>query len=467
VTSTRARSVAAYLALAGVYVVLVRLASQPLSNLDTYFHLRFGHEFLTGHWSLRHPGSVSRFATADWVPTQWLPQVVMAQTEEWFGLAGVAWLSGLLFLSLAIAVYSACRQQAEPIVAVLLVLMTLVACSPGMSMRPQQISYILVVVTTASWLRARETGRAPWLLIPITWVWTMCHGMWPVGIVLGVVAVAGMVRDREHPTRVLLRMAAVPALAAIASLLTPVGPGLFPAVLRVSSRAKYFYEWGPPDFTEFYGIVLLAMLALAVVPRMRRGPVAWFDVGLIGLAALCAVYSTRTVPVAACMAAPLAAAALQPALGPRPRVRRPERLLVVAGYAAGLAVLAVVVPRTADEPRSEPAWVDAELGDLPEGTVVLDDTAFGGYLIWRFPQLDVLPNGYGDIYTDDELERNSDIDGARGGWVELVRGTHADYAVLPPGSPLAYDLRVLERWTVVLHSDDLELLAPPAGWMDE
>ena len=157
----------------------MRRAAQPLDNLDTYFHLRFGHEFLTGAWSLRHPGSVSTFATADWVPTQWLPQVVMAQVEEWFGLPGVAWLSGLLFLSLALAVYVACRRQAEPLVAAIVVSLTLVACTPGMSMRPQQISYLLVVVTTAAWLRARETGRAPWLLVPLTWVWTMCHGMWP------------------------------------------------------------------------------------------------------------------------------------------------------------------------------------------------------------------------------------------------------------------------------------------------
>ena len=42
------------------------------------------------------PGSVSTFATADWVPTQWLSEVAMAKTEDWFGLAGVAWLSGLL-----------------------------------------------------------------------------------------------------------------------------------------------------------------------------------------------------------------------------------------------------------------------------------------------------------------------------------------------------------------------------------
>ena len=34
----------------------------------------------------REHSTVSTFATADWVPTQWLPEVVMAQLEEWFGL---------------------------------------------------------------------------------------------------------------------------------------------------------------------------------------------------------------------------------------------------------------------------------------------------------------------------------------------------------------------------------------------
>src|SRR3954462_5241761 len=58
----------------GLYLALLiamgRAVATPLSNTDTYFHLRFGAEFLDG-WSLGHPGSVSSFATASWVPTQW------------------------------------------------------------------------------------------------------------------------------------------------------------------------------------------------------------------------------------------------------------------------------------------------------------------------------------------------------------------------------------------------------------
>lgn len=428
------RTVLAYLLLAGGFLILVRFASLPLGNFDTYFHLRFGSEFL-GDWSLRDPGSVSTFATQDWVPTQWLPQMVMAQTEDWFGLAGVAWLSGLLFMSLALTVYWACRRFAEPLVAVLLVFLTLVACTPGMSMRPQQISYLLVVVTTAAWLAARESGRTPWVLVPLAWVWTLCHGMWPVGIVIGLVAVLGLALDRAHPRATLLRMLAVPVLSALVSLLTPVGPGLFGAVLQVDSRAEYFYEWAPPDFTRFYTVVLLGLLALALVPRVRRGAVPWFDLALIGLAALWAVYSLRTVPVAACMAAPLAALALQPGLGARPRVRRSEIAVVVGACVAALGALALVVPQTADEPRDTPAWVDETLGDLPAGTKLVNDTAYGGYLMWRFPHLDLMMHGYGDTFTDAELERNATIESVEEDWIETLRDTDVEYAVVAPESP--------------------------------
>ena len=449
-----------------IAVVLARLASLPLTNGDTYFHLRFGHEFLSGAWSLRHPGSVTSYATADWLPTQWLSEVVMAQVEEWFGLAGVAWLSGLQFLTLALALYWACRRQAEPLVSVLLVAVALVACTPGMSMRPQVLSYILVVVTTSAWLQAGQTGRAPWLLVPVTWVWTMCHGMWPVGIAIGAVAVVGLALDRRHPTRTMARMAAVPVLSGVVSLLTPVGPGILAAVMQVNSRHEYFYEWGPPDYHEGYSFGLLLLLALAVLPRLRRQRADWLSIGLIGLAALWAVYSLRTLPVAACLAAPLAAAAVQPALGLNGRFSRRERLLSVGIAACALAGLAVAVPHTASSPSHHPAWVAPALDALPAGTKVLADSSDGGYLMWRFPQLDLVTHGYGDTFTDAELRRNFDIESVRPGWADDVRQTDVDFALVAPSSPLGYALEDVEQWRVVDGSGDLLLLAPPPGWME-
>ena len=48
---------------------LVRAQARPPLAADGYFHLRMGHELLGG-WSIRNPGHLGPFDTADWVPTQ-------------------------------------------------------------------------------------------------------------------------------------------------------------------------------------------------------------------------------------------------------------------------------------------------------------------------------------------------------------------------------------------------------------
>src|SRR5262245_26190713 len=186
----RLRGALPWLVFAGVLVALLANTARPLTNTDTYFHLRFGHEFLHG-WSLRHPGSVSTFATADWVPTQWLSEVVMAKTEDWFGLAGVAWLSGLLQLLLFLGVYAAVRGRADALVAMPVTAVALYAMESGLSMRPQVVSYLLTAVVVAAWLRTLDDHRVRWWLVPLVWIWAMLHGMWPVALLIGAVATGG------------------------------------------------------------------------------------------------------------------------------------------------------------------------------------------------------------------------------------------------------------------------------------
>jgi hypothetical protein len=412
---------------------------------------------------LRHPGSVTTFGTNDWVPTQWLPQVVMAQAEDWFGLPGVAWLQGLLHLALAVTLWLLARRYMGVIGAAVIMILGLYAASPGLSMRPQVISYLLVAVTTAAWLSSRTDGRARWWLVPLTWVWAMCHGMWPIGIVIGLVAVVGITLDGGLPRRDLLKLAAVPLASAVAVALTPVGPALYSAVLLVGSRGQYFAEWQPADFTKPANVVLLVLLGLVLAAMMRRRRAStWTEILLVGLAMAWAFYTTRTVGVAAMMLVPLAANAL----GDQSQTARPDRretVTVLVGAVFCLVALAVAVPRTIDDAPKDPPW-SATLDNLPAGTKVLNDWGGGGYFMWRWPQLDLVMNGYGDIFTDDELARNYRIDQTNPGWVASARSTGARYALLRPDSTLAYALEELEDWKVVQRSDDLVLLTAPPSW---
>lgn len=448
----------------GTLVALVRAAAAPITNNDTYFHLRFGAEFLDG-WSLREPGHVSSFESAEWLPTQWLPQVAMAWLERHLGLAAVAWLCGLLFIVLTLVLYFSARRFADPVVAAPVVVIGVFGCLAGLSMRPQLLSYVLVALTTVLWLRVRETARPPWLLVPLTWLWAMCHGMWPVGIVIGIAAVVGLALDRDVAPPRAARLLLVPVASAVVAALTPVGPGLYGAVLTVNSRADFFSEWGPPNFTRPNGWGVLVVLVLALLALALREGHSWLEILLVGLGLAWAVYSLRTVPVAASLLVPLAALGLQRLIGPRSAPPRTERAVLLGAAAAGLVVLAVVAPRTASDPPADPAWLAPTLEALPAGTPVMEESVPGGYLMWRFPHLDLVSHGYGDVYTDAELERNVDIVTLAPGWVDQLEDTGARLAVLEPDSTLAYALRETLGWTVREDDEALQLLEAPDDWL--
>ena len=455
--------VAPPLVLVVVLTSLVVNCAQPLTNTDTYFHLRFGQEFLDG-WSLRHPGSVSTFATRPWVPTQWLPEIVMARTEQWFGLAGLAWLSGLMEIALFATLYVAARRRANPFVAVSLTGLALFGMQTGLSMRPQVLSYLLVAVVTSAWLRTRHDGRIRWWLVAITWLWGMLHGMWPVALVVGVVAVAGLALDRA-PRRLVLQALAVPLASAVAAALTPVGPALYTAVLAVGSRSDFFVEWNPPDYTTTSTLTVGLLLALTATAMWKRAHNSWTEILLLVLAGGFAVYSLRTVPVAAAMIVPLAAGPLQDLFARRTPAGRGERVMVTAGSLLALAVLALVVPHTANGLPEEPAWLDPALSQLPPGTKVLDDWGWGGYYMWRYPQLDLLMHGYGDTFTTAELNRNNGMLALDPGWDQALRGTGARVAVIRSYSRLAYALTDQEHWRVVNSSDTVVMLRAPRTWV--
>ena len=443
----------------GTCLAVVRYVAEPLTNPDTYFHLRFGHEFLTT-WSLRAPGSVTPFATRSWLPTQWSSQVLMALTEDRFGVAGVAWLRGAWVLGLTLAVYVAARRQAPSLAAACVTMLALAASVPSLSARPQVLSYVFVVIVTATALESSRDGRVRWWLVPLTWVWATAHGMWPLGPVISLVAALGALLDRDLPVRARLRLLALPVLCAAAAAATPVGPGLYGAVLNVSARAGYFSEWAPPHFTDAIGFVPATMLGLTVLLRLRSGSVPWAELLLIGTAAACLLYSIRTLPVAAAMLAPLLATAIAPHLAPQPAPRS-ERRVVGLGVALSLVLLALVVPGAAGGGPTQPRWVDERLQEMPAGTVMIGDSAWGGYLMWRYPQIDIVMHGYGDTFTDAELDRNVAIEALEPGWDSLVNEVRADRALVSPDSSLAYGLESQLGWTVVEESKDVMLRQAP------
>jgi hypothetical protein len=241
---------------------------------------------------------------------------------------------------------------------------------------------------------------------------------------------------------------------------------LYGGVLGVGNRTKFFSEWKSPDFTAVPACMVLAlMIVLALVLFLRAPRSSWTDILLLLTAFASAVYSYRTVPVAAVMLMPLIARAAQGLLRrDNEGVRRPELAVVLGLIGLALAALAVAVPQTSNQPFATPSWEQPSLSALPAGTKVASDWSYGSYLMWRYPQLDLLMHGYGDTFTVPELQRNTDIIELSPGWDEELRATGCRVAVLTPDTPLAYALQHQEGWHVVHTSKELVMLTAPADW---
>lgn len=438
--------------LAGVAVT----SGMPLGNPDTYFHLRVGEELLSGRWSLWNPGHFSPTSTQDWVSTQWLGQVLMAGAERLGGLDGVAWLSALVIVGYLLSLWWTARERAGAPVAAALLLLGYLGSLPYLSARPQVWSYLAVVLTTAAWLRTAEDGRARWWLVPLTWVWAMLHGMWPVAVVLGGAAAVGQVLDHGWAR---LRLLAVPVASALAAALTPLGPRLYAEMLVVARQREFFHEWGPPDLSSAAAVPALLLLVAVVVAAARRR-CSWTHLVLLVVAGFWLAFSLRTQPVAVAVLVPLGAALLGPLLPVEPVHSRWDQRVGAALGALALAGLAIVLPVTDRSPSEDGAALSAALEDVRPGARLVTDWGWGGYVAWARPDVEVTVHGYGDMFTVQELRSNDAIGSLDPGWREDLRALGARQALLQSDERLSEAL-THEGWTEVARHDGWVLLQAP------
>lgn len=445
--------------LVALVVAFARMQAVPAPNADMWFHLRFGEEFLS-RWSVGEPGHLGVYDTAEWVPTQWLAQIGMARIEQLWGAAGVAWSAGAVAVVIVALLYSTCRAHTAPLPAVIATTMGTVAAAPGLSARPQVLSYLFIAITVAAWLATLRDGRPRYWLIAIAWIWPMLHGMWPVGVSVSFAVVVGVALERERPAGEIARLAAIPVLSAIVAALTPVGTEIYESLLTAGGRAEYFSEWGPTDFHTLPAATLGVMVLAVVAAWMRSASVRWPMVMLLVVGVVWAVYSMRTTPVAALVVTPLLASALQPLVPDRPVFGAYERAAVVGSVVAGCLLMSISIPGT-EERGALPGWVDERLDRAPQSTRVLNDWNAGSYLLFRHPELDLVMHGYGDVFTDEELDRNVGIVRLQPGWDRRVEELDVDLALLRTDAPLAYALEGDLGWERVQADDDIVILEPP------
>jgi hypothetical protein len=441
----------------------VRFGIRPVSDPDTWWHLKAG-AYLISQGRFSGPDPWVPFSSKPFVLTQWLPEVVAQQGYQLFGLPAVAWLRCAAMLALISALVWAARQAADAVPAIIAALAALIGTGGSLSERPQLVSLVLLAVTVGAWWKSAGDLRPRWWLVPLTFLWACSHGMWGVGVLIGLSVIAGLALDRRLDRRTARRLLAVPALSVLAAALTPVGPRLLLTPFEVSSNVSQFVqEWQPADARNLFAAVTLGMIALALLPWIRgSSPRPWWQIALAGSAVVFTLATLRTVPVGSIIAAPLLASALQEQRGhpPRPLTRRGASAWL--GLAAAAAIVAVpITGAVAQQPSGWPQGLRPRLAAIPAGTVVLNDQSAGGWLLWAEPRLTPVIDLRSEIYSTAYIRDYLRTMQVRPGWESLLGRTGAGYALLRVGSPLSVALQEKLSWTTVGQDAGYLLLRAP------
>ena len=441
----------------------VKFGIRPVSDPDAWWHLRTG-SYLLSRWRFDGPDPWVPFSSQPFVLTQWLPEIVAQKAYEVFGLPAVAWLRCAAMLALISALVWAARQAADNVPAIIAALAGLIGTGGSLSERPQLVSLVLLAITVGAWWRTAGDLRPRWWLAPMTFLWACSHGMWGVGVIIGLAVVGGLALDRRLDRRTALRLIAVPALCVVAAGLTPVGPRLLLTPFQVSSNAAQFVqEWQPTNARNLFAAVTLVMIALAILPWIRGTAVRpWWQIALAAAAVVSTLAMLRTVPVGAIIAAPLLASSLQEQRGSRPAPLTRRGTSAWLGLVLAAAVVAApVAGAVAQRPAGWPEGLRSRLAAIPARTVVLNDFTAGGWLLWAEPHLTPVIDLRAEIYSKDYIRQYQRTQDVRSGWRELIDRTGPGYALLRAGAPLTVALHEQLGWTIVGRDGDYVLLKAP------
>ena len=422
------------MACGGAFAVLVFFKGLVPPDADTLWHVAQGRLLLRrwaeGDLGLDLQDTFSWTAKGvPWHSNAWGFDALVAGFHDAGQWLGVAALRVVLLAALIVGAWAASRHGgAGRWARAAAVWVTVLFIVPSSAMRPQLVSFVLVLACLALAGRALDAGRSggvdgpTWPRSPIASlavlavtiaVWAALHGAVVAGVVAIVAACVGDARDR----RAWRRPAVTAAVAVAASCLSPHGARVWAYAMSTSgdSVQEGIQEWQPPSLSRGQDVVITAFLvivaAVAISTRWSgRRPFPWRLLAPALLLTVLAFQAVRNEPLALLALLPFTASALEAAgawLGRRgwaPPVH-PGRALaaMTLGALLGGSIQAGALPFDPD-PLQSSEFPHTAAAALPGGCRLLNEYDDGGYLIYARPDVPVSQDGRNDLYGPARLE---------------------------------------------------------------
>lgn len=455
--------------------LVVWFCTEPVNDLDSYWHVLIGREILHRH-TLDGLGTEWLGVPAPpWRTSQWLAETGMAQIVQlwgWHGLVAIRAILAAVTLAVVARTLLPGRPAAICVPAFAATSYSLISIVQD---RPQTVSVLAVAclaLISAQLLTGHPTGRRlPWQAVAAgCLVWAQLHPLWILAPAAFTLLALTSLLDGAVAGRHRLRPALLYAVASLAGVLNPQGLTSFLLPLRFHAATGLIREWQPTnvlaDFTAIWALVILGtVLAWARSPGpVSRGELvwtlAWWVFGALAV---------RNVVPSLLLTAPVAVTAGTRAWGSTlartmpPSGPREGRVLLVACALAtlpGLLLSGFDLARL-DPLRDTPARAIAGyLARQPAPQRVFNAYETSGVLAaFGGGKVRLVQDGRTDLWGGPYLRRINEAQSLRGPWHEVLDSFRPDVCVLATESGLTTLLRHGGGWHVVMTEGPYVLLA--------
>jgi hypothetical protein len=443
---------------------------------DLWWHLR------TGNWILQHHAVpvqdtfAARMQGKPWIEYTWLFDILVTRVYAEWHLPGVLAFTGSLILACVAALLALLSRYTTLLGSFGLTAAALFGIGTLVSPRPWLFTILFFLAELHLLLKARETGRPSslWPLIPLFALWANLHIQFVYGLMtIGIFAIEAPFarlmqwgppfnKLRAHWLWIVL------ALCTVATLLNPYGWRLYSVAWQYGAQSAalaFIQEMQPIQFRGLADWVPfgLASAAIFVVADLRRK----YPVFVLLLAASCwfGLRSGRDVWFLVTVASLVVANSLGTQSDHAYRFRwLPWAIALPLSLAVGYSLLHSANNsesnlRAALERRFPETAASYIEGHALRGPLY-NTLGWGGFLIWRLPELPVSIDGRVNLYGDARLQRFEDTWLGQSDWANDPELKEARTILLDRNCALASILRSDQRYRLV-YQDDLASVFQP------
>ena len=446
-------------------VMTVRLR---FDDPDMWWHLKMGEIITTTH---RIPTTdIFSYTTGHHAYTahEWLSQVCIYSAYRLGGYSGLMLWLCLLTSALLVAGYGLCWLYSENAKVAFVGALTIGLFSTiGLAVRPQMIGYLLLIVELLL-IHMGRTRNPRWFLglPPLFALWVNCHGSFFLGLIFaGVILLSSLfefqagllVSERwNQRTRRIFILALL--LSGVVLFLNPIGVKLVlnpvETMLHLPINLSRVDEWKPLELSDARGVAFLGTICCIVLLLIvRQSQLFFHELLLLLLGIWLAASHGRMLFPFGILVAPVLSRLLSGTWdGYNAREDRPWPNAVLITASVSIAFLAFPDRQNLAsqvEQQSPVKAVEFMKTQHLSGRI-LNEYAFGGYLIWAAPQYPVFVDGRGDIFEQ------TGVLGDFGRWAtlqsapqELLDKYKIDLCLLARNSPMTFVLPLLPGWKSV------------------